>query len=275
MIEAILGMLVGSGLFFGGFHFHDVNYRPGGEWYHDSELNGWVSGSITDGNTGKRYVVNLPHYNNPDRKKELIGYAMGTAGAAILALSVKHAWDKREKKQADGTDQALERFRRRIGKKEGVIGMLLGLGLSIAGVEFHDGDYKRDGRQIVDSWPERFANPPSNIPEHMGYLMGATGGAVLALSVKHVWWGSRSKKDPISTNLNRAYQRFRISLGQDKVVRDAWMCAAAFRLCPPSAKIAPFPSRLVIDNRYSDQTIHNVTELLRDHPMWPSQESQK
>lgn len=252
MIESILGMLVGSGLFFGGFHFHDVNYRPGGEWYHDSELGGWVSGSITDGNTGKRYVVNLPHFNSPDRKKELIGYAMGTAGAAILALSVKHAWDKREKMRTDGTDQALERFRRRIGKKE-IFGMVLGLGLSIAGVEFHDGDYKRDGRQIVDSWPRRFADPPSNIPEHMGYLMGATGGAVLAFSVKHAWEG-RKKQDAVSMNIDRAYQRFRISLGQDKVVRDAWMRAAAFRLRPPSkaAKIAPFLSRLVIDGRYLD-----------------------
>ena len=268
MIESILGMLVGSGLFFSGFHFHDVNYRPDGEWYHDSELGGWVSGSITDSNTGKRYIVNLPHYNNSDRKKELIGYAMGTAGAAILALSVKHAWDKQEKKQADGTDQALERFRRRIGKKE-IFGMVLGLGLSIAGVEFHDGDYKRDGRQIVDSWPDRFADPPSNIPEHMGYLMGATGGAVLALSVKHGWWGSRNKKDPISTNLNRAYQRFRISLGQDKVARDAWVRAAAFRLRLPSkaAKIAPFTSRLVIDGRYLDQTMHNVARPFRDRPM--------
>ncbi len=89
MIESILGMIVGAGLFIGGFHLHDVNYRPD-----DRESN-----TIVTNGDGKKYLVNGRLFNNPERKREFKGYVMGVAGAAIFALSAKHAWDQCKKRQ--------------------------------------------------------------------------------------------------------------------------------------------------------------------------------
>ena len=104
MIESILGMLVGTGLFIGGFSLHDMDYREGDR---PATL------TASDGTT---YLINYAHIHS---KRENWTYLMGPVGAAIFALSAKHAWDQREKRRAAISmrlDQTFQQFRTRLDR---------------------------------------------------------------------------------------------------------------------------------------------------------------
>lgn len=173
MWESIIGMLVGTGLMVGGFYNHDVNYRPS---------DGLSLVSVHS--KGKTYAVSSTGYNSPERKKEFLGYTVGAVGAAVLALSVKHAWQSRHTPRIS-TDEMFRKFRQKINKKQ-IAGLALGLGMFIAGIEFQDADYKRDGIPYKDGRLDLNAIP-SNASEHFGFFMGATGSAIFGLSLTHTW----------------------------------------------------------------------------------------
>lgn len=171
MWESILGMFIGTSLIIGGFHNHDLNYRP-------SDGPSWASVN----SMGKTYAVSSTGYNSSDTKRQLLGYTVGTVGAAVLALSAKRAWQARHEPRAS-TDEMLRKFRRKIGKKQ-IAG--LALGMFIAGAQFHDGGYRRDGIPYKGDRLDMDAIP-SDAPEHFGFFMGATGSAIFGLSLTHTW----------------------------------------------------------------------------------------
>ena len=104
-MESLLGMLIGAGLFVGGFSLHDRDYREGDR-----------PASLTDSD-GTTYLINADHiYSN----RENWTYLMGPVGAAIFALSAKHAWDQRKERHAAVSmhlDQTFERLRVRLGQE--------------------------------------------------------------------------------------------------------------------------------------------------------------
>ncbi len=200
-LESILGMLIGSSLFIYGFDAHDRNYQPGAD----------RGGIFTTSDDGKDYAIHQYDFAKSQQKIEFMGYIMGTTGAAIFAFAAKQAWDQRKKKREDNTNQAFQRLRRGTGKKK-VFGMALGLGLFIGGGNFHDLESK-DRRQLLDfsETGPILADPPSNIPEHLSYVMGTAGAAIFALSVKHAWEG-RKEQGSISMNIDQAFHRLRANL---------------------------------------------------------------
>ncbi len=107
MMESILGMLVGAGLFIGGFSLHDLNYRQ--------DYRG-TNTTVVDPE-GQKYLINGRGFGYPTR--ETLGYLMGPVGAAIFALSAKRAWDQREKRRAAISmrlDQTFQQFRTRLDR---------------------------------------------------------------------------------------------------------------------------------------------------------------
>ena len=174
MLESIVGMLIGTSLVVGGFYFHDVNYRPS---------DGPVLGSITSP-SGKKYAVRGDYFDSSDGQKEILGYTVGAVGAAIFALSVKRAWQIRNK-SGESTTEALRKFRQKINKKQ-IAGLALGLGLFIAGAQFQDGGYRHDGI-LYEGDRLNLDDIPSNTSEHFGYFIGATGSAIFGLSLTHTW----------------------------------------------------------------------------------------
>lgn len=174
MWESIVGMLIGTSLVVGGFHFHDVNYRPS---------DGSSLGSITDP-SGETYAIGGSYYNSPDEQTEILGYTIGAVGTAIFALSVKRAWQI-QNNPGESTTEALRKFRQKINKKQ-IAGLALGLGIFIAGAQFHDGGYRHDGIPYKGDRLD-LDNIPSNTFEHFGYFIGATGSAIFGLSLTHTW----------------------------------------------------------------------------------------
>ena len=103
-MESILGMLIGAGLFIGGFSLHDMDYREGAQT------------ATQTASDGTAYLINDDHLHS---KRENWAYLMGPVGAAIFALSAKHAWDQREKRRAAVSmhlDQTFQQFRVRLGQ---------------------------------------------------------------------------------------------------------------------------------------------------------------
>ena len=106
MMESILGMLIGAGLFIGGFSLHDMNYRQD-----------YRGINTVVHSEGKEYLINGSALGYP--KRETLSYLMGPVGAAIFALSAKHAWDQRKKRRAAVSmhlDQTFQQFRVRLGQ---------------------------------------------------------------------------------------------------------------------------------------------------------------
>ena len=104
MMESLLGMLIGAGLFIGGFNLHDMDYREGDR---PATL------TASDGTT---YLINTDHVHS---NRENWTYLMGPVGAAIFALSAKHAWDQHKKRRAAVSmhlDQTFDRLRTRLGQ---------------------------------------------------------------------------------------------------------------------------------------------------------------
>ena len=107
-MESLLGMLIGAGLFVGGFSLHDVNYRQ--------DYRG--NNTVVLHSEGQEYLIPRSNFASPDR--ENLAYLMGPVGAALFALSAKHAWDQREKRRAAVSvhlDQSFERLRVRLGQE--------------------------------------------------------------------------------------------------------------------------------------------------------------
>lgn len=106
-MESLLGMLIGAGLFIGGFSLHDVNYRQDDRANNTAVLH----------SEGQKYLIPRSNFASPDR--ENLAYLMGPVGAAIFALSAKHAWNQHKKRRAAVSmhlDQTFDRLRVRLGQ---------------------------------------------------------------------------------------------------------------------------------------------------------------
>ena len=106
-MESLLGMLIGAGLFIGGFSLHDVNYGQDDRANNTAILH----------SEGQEYLIPRSNFASPNR--ENLAYLMGPVGAAIFALSAKHAWDQHKKRQAAVSmhlDQTFDRLRTRLGQ---------------------------------------------------------------------------------------------------------------------------------------------------------------
>ena len=132
---------------------------------------------------------------------------------------------------------------------ESILGMLIGAGLCVGGLHLHDSGYKGDGRQIlVDADGKGYlADPPSNMREHMGYLMGAAGGVIFVLSAKRAWDQRKKRRDAVSLHLDQTFDRFRTRLNQHRATGVA------------SKRIPLFASRSA--REYLDQAVHNSTRI--------------
>ena len=90
---AIFGALLGTGLFVGGFVYHDVRFSE----FREAE-------AVRVSPNG--YVMFESSY------QEEYAYAIGMAGAVILTLSVKHILDSRKQSTTSKYDQAYSKFRK-------------------------------------------------------------------------------------------------------------------------------------------------------------------
>ena len=141
---------------------------------------------------------------------------------------------------------------------ESILGMLIGAGLCVGGLHLHDSGYKGDGRQILVDADGRgyLADPPSNMREHMGYLMGVAGGVIFVLSAKRAWDQRKKRRDAVSMHLDQTFDRFRTRLNQ----RQAMGVASNLRMPLPKAVKTPlFASRSA--REYLDQAVHNSTRI--------------
>ncbi len=140
---------------------------------------------------------------------------------------------------------------------ESILGMLIGAGLCVGGLEVHDSDYKGDGRQfLVDANGRTYlADPPSNMREHMGYLMGAAGGVIFVLSAKRAWDQREKRRAAVSMRLDQTFQQFRTRLNRGQTTR----VASNLRMWPLSkaAKMSLFASRSA--RGYPEQAVYNST----------------
>ena len=140
---------------------------------------------------------------------------------------------------------------------ESILGMLIGAGLCVGGLHLHDSGYKGDGRQIlVDAdGREYLADPPSNMREHMGYLMGAAGGVIFVLSAKRAWDQRKKRRDAVSMHLDQTFDRFRTQLNQRQAT---WVASKRMPL-PKAVKTPLFASRSA--REYLDQAVHNSIRI--------------
>ena len=188
MITSVIGILVGTGLFVGGFVFHDINYKEGGSAYH-----------LYDGHS-RRYIIGSPVNSG----REDLAYVAGTVGAVCLAISVKRAWNQRKAKSPTKSDRAYGKFRI-------MHDLITGGTLWIVGGNLHDSVWKNDGltstKTLEDNYGGRgwrpYQNWSHNKQEHFGYVLGSVGMAWLSLSAKQAW----TQWEP--HHLNRAYEKFR------------------------------------------------------------------
>lgn len=141
---------------------------------------------------------------------------------------------------------------------ESILGMLIGAGLCVGGLHLHNSDY-HDGRQIlVDAnGRESLADPPSNMREHMGYLMGAAGGVIFVLSAKRAWDQHKKRRAAVSLHLDQTFQQLRVQLHRGRATR----MASNLRIGPlPKAMGTPlFASRSA--RGYLDRAVHNSIRI--------------
>ncbi len=181
---AIFGVLLGSGLFVGGFINHDVNYT-GGPDYRIIDID------------GDRYRV-TPGSNGENR-----AFLVATAGAAILTVSLKHLW-----KQRRGAPK------RPYGKFQLSRDMAAGFALWMVGINTHD-----YGREVNDGWVSRrnangewgpFQDLRYQEPERLGFAGGMLGSVWMSAAAKH-YWDARRAGTP-NRMLDQAYQDLRLQL---------------------------------------------------------------
>lgn len=92
--KKIFGMALGLGFFIGGGNFHDLEYKDRRQLLDFSDIGPILA-------------------DPPSNTREHLGYVMGTVGAAIFALSVKHAGEGRKKQESISMniDQTFHRLR--------------------------------------------------------------------------------------------------------------------------------------------------------------------
>ncbi len=112
-----------------------------------------------------------------------------------------------------------------------ILGMILGAGLFIGGLNLHDSDYRGDGRQLLvhSNGKEYLVNPSNNHREHWGYFMGTVGAACFALSLKHAW-DQRGKSVSLSPNRARIHPGISRSMAAAQASRGPWRLGANLRL---------------------------------------------
>ncbi len=182
---SILGALLGTGLFVGGFVYHDVQFY---EFRKADAVRVSPNG----------YVM----FESSNQEEN--AYAIGMAGAAVLTLSLKHIWDSRKNKSSH---QAYSKFRK-------TLDLLLGTGFLIGGIGAHDKHWDRDSPR----WSSRNADDPDsewrmyqkagNVEEHFGFALGALGAVWLTASVKHAW-DLRGREQ---VDLNETFRDFQLQL---------------------------------------------------------------
>lgn len=184
---AVLGALIGSGFFIGGFARHDINHNSG-----DSPFDiMWTA-------TNEQYTVPGFFYTDSPEHR---GYELGMFGAAVLTISVKHIWDRRKGKTE---------VKKHYGKIRKALDVLIGGSLVVAGAKLHDyGRWENDGLvrwQKEDGTWGPFQDRKKNTPEHLGFAVGTLGAVWFSLPIKHSW---DSWKPGWNQRLDIAYTRFR------------------------------------------------------------------
>ncbi len=156
----ILGILIGTGLFAGGFAIHDM----------DMEL-------LPRGHVNWHGEVLQPTRIAYDKDKwEHTGYLMGLAGAAILTLSID-----RMRNEDKPVKEAMAKFRK-------TVGILAGAGAIIGGQILHERG-EDDIFLVVygpapDNRPIQWINARNNPREHLGFFLGAVGASTFVYSLK-------------------------------------------------------------------------------------------
>ena len=149
---ALLGALLGCGMFIGGFARHDVNYT-GGPGYRLVEAN------------GNRYKVPPGGLSAADENH---AFLMATAGAVILTVSLKHLWNQRRGEP-----------KRPYGKFQLSRDLTAGFTLWMIGANTHDyGRYENDGlvsrRNEKGEWGP-YRDLRYQEPERLGFASGTLG----------------------------------------------------------------------------------------------------
>ena len=156
MKTGILGVLIGSALFVGGFIHHDKGQTV---YLASWDPNPYIYADPTD--------------------VESMGFAVGMAGTMIMTASVKHLWNQRKPKTKR---QPVDKFRE-------TLQILAGAGLIIAGAELHELKGEFDQTYRTDTWNRSIADGHK---EHLGFFVGAVGTAMLTNSAKNLWDGRKS-----------------------------------------------------------------------------------
>ena len=186
MKTAILGALIGTGLFIGGFVYHDQDYRGNP----DTDLG--LTYAITNDGTFVGYDTD---------SKENGAYVVGMVGAAILTASLKHAWNQHSDKKSTNP----------YGKFRATLDFLVSSGCLISGANLHDHQWESDGyvgRRLGDgTWIAFEPELRKNNEEHLGFALGTIGAVWFGATVKH-GWDTRKTSD----NLDRAYRELRLKL---------------------------------------------------------------
>ena len=175
---SIFGILLGTGMFWGGFVHHDVDEKI---YIHQWERLDWYVDS-----------------NNGENK----AYLLGMAGAMITAISVKSILD-RDRDTPPKAHKPVKKFRL-------TMQFLTGIGLMEGGLWLHELGRYYDWRAVFETPDfDRVRKLQSNTSEHIGYGVGALGAAGVGLALKDVWDGWR--RDEV-TSVDKAYEELRASL---------------------------------------------------------------
>lgn len=180
---SILGALVGTGLFVGGFVYHDQDYRG------IPNVDRGLVTTITDNGT---------YIGRDTDSKENGAYIIGMVGAAVLTASLKQAWNQLQVKKP--TDP--------YGKFRMTLDFLVSSGCLISGINLHDHQWESDGyvsyRRDNGSWQTFQPAFQNNGEEHLGFALGTIGA---------IWFGATAKRTwDSSWNIKQAYRDFRIQL---------------------------------------------------------------
>ncbi len=160
---SILGIIVGGGLFAGGFVVHDTDYSLTQFTHPVSGDPVWEASNI------------WPHAHSPSDNWEHLGWLMGVTGAAILTMSIDRM------QNLDKTVQKAEsRFRTKWG-------MLVGAGAIVGGHFLHERG-EDDELQLVASryynGPVQWIDARNNPREHLGYFLSAAGASWFTYSAR-------------------------------------------------------------------------------------------
>ena len=140
---AILGILIGTGIFTSGFIHHDINYDSDLSWNDDTHEN--------------------------------VAYLVGTAGVIITTVAVKHLLNQYKPK--------VPKELRPLSKFRMTLQLLIGLGLWESGLWLHEMGELDDQINIIYYDGNMYRHKDrDDIREHLGYFVGAYGTTLFTLS---------------------------------------------------------------------------------------------